>query len=106
MRLQDSPDLFGAGMGYSTTGEVICQFCGKVYNKGIGVDDDDMNENDGESVLHTDFAGLQVCECCFEKIEDEVLHRISDILAWYRRYVNKIKYIAELGEMTLKDLEG
>jgi len=104
-RLQDSPNLFGVGMGYSTTAEVICEFCGKVYNRGIGVDDDDdSDEDEGESVLHTEFAGLQVCECCFEKIENEILHRIHDILPWYRRYVQRKKHSIELDEKLLKDI--
>jgi len=43
-RFEDSCNLFGVGMGYSTTAEVICEVCGKVYNRGIGVDDDDDSD--------------------------------------------------------------
>ena len=85
-RFEDSPNLFGYGVGSSTSGEVICEVCKKVYNKGIGVDDDgDDDWDEGESILNVEFAGLQVCECCFGKIENEVLHRMPDILKWYKR---------------------
>jgi hypothetical protein len=30
---------------------------------------------------------MEVCECCYGKIEDEILHRMPDILDWYRKIV-------------------
>jgi hypothetical protein len=86
-RFEDSPDLFGNGMGSSSCGEIICEVCGKVYNKGIGVDEDEDDDEEGDSILNTEFAGLQVCECCFEKIENETLRRMPDILKWYKKII-------------------
>ena len=35
-----------------------------------------------------DFAGKQICDCCFEKIEDEILGRMRDILPWFARLLS------------------
>lgn len=75
MRFEDSPELFGGGAGMSTTGSVHCQFCGETYE----------DTADIQSVVFTTFAGLQVCHCCFEKIEGEILCRMQDILPWFSR---------------------
>jgi hypothetical protein len=85
MRFDDSPELFGCGCGGGTIGEIVCEFCGAVYNKGVG----DDPPPDTESVTFTWFAGKQVCKCCFEKIENEVLRRISYILPWYRKIIEQ-----------------
>jgi len=103
-RFENSPNLFGWGVGGSTMAEVICEVCGKVYNEGIGIEDDDRNEDKGESVLHTEFAGLQVCECCFEKIENAVLSRMPDILKWYRNIIASRKESIQENEALLKGL--
>jgi hypothetical protein len=101
-RFEDSCELFGAGMGSSTEGEVICEFCGKVYNKGIAVDDDDCSF--GESVPYTTFAGKQVCYCCFEKIENEVRRRMVDIIPWFKRILDVQKEFADLFNNTLNSI--
>jgi len=31
----------------------------------------------------TDFGGKQICECCFEIIEKEIIERMGDILSWF-----------------------
>lgn len=81
MRFEDSPNLFGGGSGSGTCGDIKCQFCGTLYNEG----NDEAESYGRDSVTETDFAGLTVCECCFEKIEIEILHRMPDIMSWYRR---------------------
>lgn len=83
-RLEDTPDLFGYGMGVSTCGKQECGWCGHVYNKGC-----DEECEGGEFVTWTDFGSLEVCECCFGKIEQAVLNRMPDILPWYRRFMDK-----------------
>ena len=81
MRYDDSPELFGCGIGTSTCGDIECDMCGTLYNQG----NDEAEDYDGDSVLHTTFAGLQVCECCFARVENEVLYRMPYILPWYKK---------------------
>ena len=100
-RFEDSPNLFGAGFGDSTSRELICEYCGKVYNKGV---DDDSNDEEGIDVPYTDFAGKQICYCCFEKIENEILIRIPEILKWYRKIVEARKKSVQVDEILLKGL--
>jgi hypothetical protein len=104
-RFEDSPNLFGYGVGDSTDGEVICEICGNVYNKGIGIDENNEDEDCGDSVRYTEFAGLQVCECCFDKIENEILKRMPDILSWYKRVVESQKKSVQDNEALLKGLQ-
>lgn len=74
--------------------------CGKKYNVGA----DAREDYSGDSVGHTEFAGKTVCECCFEKIESEVLARIGDILPWYRRHVERVKAKIAKAEKNLESL--
>jgi len=92
MRFEDSPELFGVGSGVSTTGYIECEWCGNVYE----------DPADIESVSSTDFAGKQVCDCCFEKIEREILYRMPDILKWYSKIVAKRKESVEQADNALK----
>lgn len=84
MRIEETPNLFGCGSGWSTCGDIKCDLCGILYNEG----EDKKEEYNGPYVCHTEFAGLTICECCFERIEDEVLSRIDDILPWYWRILD------------------
>ena len=80
-RYEDSPNLFGCGSGIATCGDFKCAICGTDYNHG-----NDENEHyEDEPVIHTDFAGVQICGDCFERVEAEVLHRLPDIIPWFRR---------------------
>lgn len=81
-RFEDSPELFGGGVGVSTGFEIHCDWCGVTHNE--DTDEEDMS-TEGDSVRHTDFAGKQICDCCFEGIEREILRRMRDILPWYER---------------------
>lgn len=85
MRHFDTPDLFGEGFGSGTCGDIYCDVCKTLFNEG-----NDKNEQyDGESVGFTNFAGLTVCDCCFERVENEVEQRMPQILVWYRAIVEK-----------------
>lgn len=86
-RILDTPELFGAGCGVSTSGDITCDWCGTRYNEGA----DEVQCYDGVSVLHTTFAGKVICECCFEEIENEILHRIDDVIPWFRKILNARK---------------
>jgi hypothetical protein len=88
MRHEDSPDLFGCGIGSGTCGDITCDLCKVTHNEG----NDKRADEEGDcvyletpSVLHTRFAGLTVCDCCFEKIENEIERRMRDILPWWRK---------------------
>jgi len=100
-RFEDSPDLFGAGFGDSTSRELICEYCGKVYNKGI---DDDSSDDEGIDVPYTQFAGKQICYCCFEKIENEIIRRMPDIVRWFKRRIDCQKEAQELIDSLLKKI--
>jgi hypothetical protein len=92
-RFIESPDLFGHGAGISTCGDFTCGICGTKYNEG---NDEAENYND-ESILLTDFAGIQICGDCFEDVENEILYRMPDILKWYKQIIQSKK--AHLEEM-------
>jgi rubredoxin len=81
MRFVDSAGLFGAG-GVSTTHKFSCELCGRVYNE----EDDETSD---DFIRHTEFLGKTVAECCFERIEDEVLHHIENILPWFQKILAK-----------------
>lgn len=87
MRYDDSPDLFGAGVGAGTTGDIKCGICGTLYNEG----NDERQDYNGDSTLWTVFAGLTVCDCCFEAVESEVLSRMKYILPWFIKILNRQK---------------
>lgn len=86
-RYENSPELFGCGMGVSSVGPLYCELCGRVHNKGNEDKKGDIIDQNVESVCWTNFAGKQICECCFEIIEREILYRMKDILPWYTRYL-------------------
>lgn len=85
-RFEDSPDLFGYGAGQGTYGNIGCGWCGKKYHDR---EDRQGNPKTDESILFTDFGGLQVCECCFEEVEAAVLERMDDIIPWFIRILEK-----------------
>ena len=102
MRFDDSPDLFGRGVGQSTSGDFTCEMCCRVYNEGA----DAKEEYGSESVGHTEFAGLEVCEECFERIENAVLARMGDILPWYAKILTEWRGRLEKHEDALKNVAG
>jgi hypothetical protein len=91
MRIFESPELFDGGVGTGTCGDITCEWCGNRYNEGS----DETQCYNGDSVLHTTFAGKIVCSCCFEEIEKEILRRTDDIVPWFRKILNARKKRAE-----------
>ncbi|MCL2869225.1 hypothetical protein FWF48_00225 [Candidatus Saccharibacteria bacterium] len=85
MRFEETPGLFGSGVGSATNGDFTCGVCHTRYNEG----NDESRDYFGDSVPNAFFAGLEICGDCFERVEDEVLRRMSDILPWYGRIVEK-----------------
>jgi len=105
-RWEDSPDLFGSGIGTSTQGEQTCDLCGRVHNE--GADDRARAEGDGvydeyPSVAWTGFLGLEVAECCWGRIEESVWSRRADVAKWLRK---RARIVNEACEALLKDLES
>ena len=85
--------------GGGTYGDIECDLCHTKYNEG----EDARGVYDGDSVTVTDFAGLTICECCFGKIEDEILRRMPSILQWYLKGLeSRIKTLQERKELLTK----
>lgn len=101
MRHQDTPELFGVGIGHGTAGDITCDICKAKYNEGADEAGDYM---DRETTRHTRFAGLTVCECCFEKVEDEVENRMPDILKWYAQILLRQREELEQSEALLRNV--
>jgi hypothetical protein len=100
-RIFDSPNLFDVGVGKSTQGEVKCGICGRVYNK--GADETEEYEN-YDSIGVVDFAGMEVADCCWEKIENEILERMPDIIDWYKKIIKKRSNGIKFAKNKLKGL--
>ena len=103
MRFEDSPDLFGGGVGSGSYAEEKCDVCGTVHNEGCGASENDDDLSD-EAVGWTDFGPLHVCECCFEAIEKAVFRRIEDIVRWYGRILARQREALEQRETALKEI--
>ncbi|KKM16617.1 hypothetical protein LCGC14_1684040 [marine sediment metagenome] len=101
MRFEDTPNLFGYGAGSGTYGDFECQMCSTIYNEG----EDEKGTYDGDSIGWTTFAGMQICKHCFGKIEKEVLHRMSDILPWYKRILAARKEHLEEAQLLVDDID-
>jgi len=93
MRFEDTPNLFGCGVGHSTLNEIRCGICGTVYK---------ARESEEEYIRRTDFAGIEVCDSCFEKIEREILRRMPDILPWFTRILEVREKQNERDRMLIK----
>jgi hypothetical protein len=100
MRFENTPGLFGIGVGISTCGSFLCDICGTAYNE----DDDGSDEYEGDGIATTQFAGLNVCGNCFETIENGVLRRMPDIISWYKRLLDVRKSRLKEDESLLKSL--
>jgi len=100
MRWEETPDLFGSGCGIATYGDFTCGICGTEHNKG----NDAAQDYDGDSVGVTEFAGIEVCYDCFEKIETEIVNRMKYILPWYRRIVERRRESLDAADNALKSV--
>lgn len=82
MRFESSPELFGGGCGSGTIGRFHCDRCGRDFNEENERPDGSIVDENIDSTRFTEFAGMMICEDCFEGIEDEILSRLDDILRW------------------------
>ncbi len=101
MRYEDTPELFGGDCGSGTYGDITCGICQTAYNQGA----DEKGDYNGDSVTWTSFAGLDICNCCFEKIENEVLGRMGQILPWYKRLLLARRKSLEKHEQDCKNVD-
>lgn len=81
-RFEDTPGLFGGEGGGETRGNTTCDWCGKRYDER---EDAIGNHIGDEYITVTDFGEKQICDCCFETVENAVLARMTDIIPWYIR---------------------
>lgn len=89
--------------GGATCGDIECDLCHRKYNEG----EDERGVYDNDSVTETTFAGLTICECCFHKIENEILHRMPRILEWYLEGLNaRIETLHERRDLLTKVLHA
>jgi len=102
MRFEDSPGLFGCGIGTGTVGMVECEWCGAIYNVENEAGDGDVIDATIDSTGVVWFGGKQICDCCFEKIEQAVLDNMDDILPWYRRIIEVRKKHVNKNDENLK----
>lgn len=102
-RFDNSPDLFGSGVGSSTVGRITCEFCGRTYNE----DNEDaagiIVDQNAESIGSTNFAGKEIADCCWEAIENEILSRMPDVLLWYARILRERRGDLQARERLLGD---
>ncbi len=80
MRFTDSPGLFGHGAGAGTYGNITCDWCGKDYLDRESEEGDSFSD---ESIGVAWFGSKQICDCCFEAVEEAVLNHIDDIIPWF-----------------------
>jgi hypothetical protein len=99
-RIEDSPDLFGSGVGTSTIGKVTCEYCG-TYNAENKTPEGEILNRNGPWVGTTEFAGKTVVDCCWNSIEQEILSRMRDILPWYARILSERREAIEDREENL-----
>jgi hypothetical protein len=97
MRLVDSLGLFGAEDALETAYEIECSICGTLYNPAL-------KASRIYPVYYSEFCGKIVCECCFEDIENEILRRKEDILAWLDRKEFREKNKGRLVEATMNKI--
>ena len=104
MRFDDSPDLFGVGHGVSTVGKTRCEFCGAVYHADNEDEKGDVIDPYADPVGETIFAGKTICDCCWEKIEVEILRRMPDILRWYNKILQARRTKLEGAEDLMREI--
>ncbi len=80
-RPENTPGLFGGGVGSNNADAgVKCIYCGKFYPKA-------KDEND--TVSYTFWCGSKLVECCYEKVENEVLFNMKIIIPWFTRLLKR-----------------
>jgi hypothetical protein len=85
-RIEDSPGLFGSGVGTSTCSEFRCGICQHVINEGcLPGSGDELTDHEGEYERTEVFAGLDICEECMGRVERSVPRAVADLLPWVAR---------------------
>ena len=98
-RFEDTPALFGIGVGRSTCGDIQCEWCETLYNEG----EDKRESYDNDSVRWVDFGGKIVCECCFERVEKAIFTSRRDIIPWLKRRVEILEHLVATDMGLLED---
>ena len=103
-RFEDSPGLFGLGIGSGTYGNCICEWCGTEYEDREDEEGEPLNGNESISLVW--FGDKQICDCCFEKVEDAVLLCMDDIIPWFIKILAGKRNEVEVFEDMLKRLKA
>ncbi len=81
--------LLGSICRSSCQGKIICDVCGTVHNSHIEEEEDDSGDySNSESIPNVDFAGMQVCYCCFKRIDQAILSLMPYAIALF---IEKLK---------------
>lgn len=101
-RFEDTPGLFGVGGGGGTYGNISCEYCGTAYGNRESAEGEATAD---ESIGVVVFGKKQVCDCCFEEIEEAVLSHMGDILPWFLRILQTQKQRFEQREGFLEKIK-
>ena len=93
-RFEETSGLFGS-CGGVTTSAITCGLCKTKYPKGRLGDD---------GICHDNLAGIEVCSCCFEAIENAIIARMSSIIPWYIRIIKSWRGRLEGRERMVSEL--
>lgn len=99
-RFEDDCGPFGGSCG-GTAGEITCCICGKIHHEGA-----DENEDNFEFVRHVAFGEGNLCECCFEVMENFVFRHMSSIIPWYQRILDAKRNELNRAQIPLDSLLG
>lgn len=105
-RLFEEHGLFASGVGNSTASYLRCGLCGTEYNTHDKDSECDMSGPESEWVRHTNFAGLEIAECCYGRIEKAVLDRRTDVLGFICRIIARERTVLRTDEALLSQLES
>ena len=78
-RFDDNLGLFGSSNVSGTNYQVECELCGTVHN--TGCDPEEPNK-EGVYIRTAQFVDLQICDCCFDRVESYFLDNMGDIVLW------------------------
>ena len=98
--------LFGNGSGMSTIGPITCDWCGIKHHEDNEDEEGEIIDYEVESVAFTDFAGKQICSCCFKHIDSEVLSHMDDIIVWFKKIQGNRRSRLEKNEKLLKSVSA
>ena len=104
-RFENTPRMFGGGAGGGTSFEIRCGICGTIHYKGCFPG----GEEGDTTVCYEDFAGITVCDCCFEDVEESVWLLLGEIVPWATRRLkaidHRVKTTSELLRIWRQELD-